>query len=363
MSDTPRHIALLLPDLAPGGAERVMLLLAREFARRGHRATLLLLRAEGALLGELPAGVELVDLGARAGALGRLGLALSAIGRLTAWLRRERPQALLSAITGTNLVALSAHLLTRGQTRTVITQAAALPLRPRSLRQRLMRLLYPRADHVIALTPQMSARLIHAFGVPAAKIACIPNPVDAEHVRRMGEAALDHPWLAAPGFKVIVSAGRLVPEKDYATLLRAFALLAGRDDLRLIIVGEGPLRPQLESLAAQLAIADRVALPGFDLNPWRWMARADLYVLSSVSEGQPISLIEAFALNLPAIATVYDPSVLALAERHPLDCVECRNPAALARAIAAALARPRRGSRLVAPDHDRSVAEYLRLLA
>ncbi|MCC4114262.1 glycosyltransferase [Aromatoleum toluclasticum] len=357
-----RHIALLLPELEAGGAQRVMLLLAREFAARGHRVDLVLLQATGPLLAEIPDTVRLVDLAAREHGLGQLGFTLSSIRRLGAWLKKERPEALLSTITGANLVAILARRAAGIPLRLVIREAVTLENHTSTLRRRAMRWLYPHADAVIALTDVMAEQLVRDLAVPPAKIHCIPNPVDAARIRAQGDEPLAHPWLQAPDLKVVISAGRLIPQKDYATLLRAFALLPATLSARLIIVGEGPERARLETLAAELGIADRVTLPGFDANPWRWMARADLFVLSSRWEGHPNALLEALELGLPAVITDYDASAHSLLPTGKLGIAAVGEPNSLANAMCATL---RDGSRTGPPSRPpltTNVDRYLDIL-
>lgn len=341
MSIAPgRHVVLLLPELEAGGAQRVMLLLAREFAARGHRVDLVLLQATGPLLAEIPDNVRLVDLAARTHGLGQLGFTLSSIRRLGAWLRRERPDALLSTITGANLVAILARRAAGIPLRLAIREAVTLENHTSTVRRRAMRWLYPRADAVIALTEVMAAQLVRDLAVPSGRIHCIPNPVDAKRILARGSEPLAHPWLEDPNIKVVISAGRLIPQKDYTTLLRAFALLPPEVPTRLIIVGEGPERPRLEALATELGIGTRIHLPGFDANPWRWMARADLFVLSSLWEGHPNALLEALTLGLPAISTEYDPSVREMSEVGRPDLVAPADPKQLAEHIQRALVKP-----------------------
>ncbi|WP_018989489.1 glycosyltransferase [Aromatoleum toluclasticum] len=360
-----RHIALLLPELEAGGAQRVMLLLAREFAARGHRIDLILLQATGPLLAEIPDEVRLVDLAARAHGLGQLGFTLSSIRRLGAWLKKERPEALLSTITGANLVAILARRAAGIPLRLVIREAVTLENHTSTLRRRAMRWLYPHADAVIALTDVMAEQLVRDLAVPPAKIHCIPNPVDAARIRAQGNEPLAHPWLQAPDLKVVISAGRLIPQKDYATLLRAFALLPATLSARLIIVGEGPERPRLEALATELGISTRIHLPGFDANPWRWMARADLFVLSSLWEGHPNALLEALTLGIPAVVTEYDDSALSLATCGLVVLVPPAYPGALARAIGRLVARTRSqdsGAAATSAATDAAIGAYLGVL-
>lgn len=358
----PRHLALLLPELEAGGAQRVMLLLAREFAARGHRVDLVLLQARGPLLAEIPAGVRLVDLGARTRGTGGLGFLASSVRRLAAWLRRERPETLLSTITGANLAAVLARELTGVKVRLVLREAGSiLNIRSR-VRLAAMRRLYPRADQVIALSPVMAEHFVTRIGIPAQRVAQIANPVDLPRLARLACAPLQHPWFDEHSQPVIVSAGRLIPEKDYATLLHAFALVPPGTRGHLIIVGEGPERPQLEALADTLAIQNDIAFVGFDANPWRWMVRADLFVLSSRSEGHPNALLEALALGLPAVITEYDASAREFGNTAGTSLVPVADPRRLAAAIGHALSGARPEAPRPPPDISPAIDAYLALL-
>jgi len=331
------HVALLLPDLELGGAERVMLLLAREFAARGHHVDLVLLRASGPLLTSIPEGVRLVDLAAQSHGFGQLGFSLSSVRRLAAWLKRERPDALLSTITGANFVAVLARKMAGIPLRLVIRVAGSVKFVSSALRLSAMRWLYPQADAVIALNPIMAEDLVERIGVPISRAHCIPNPLDTTFIREQGQAPITHPWLDNQQLRVVLAVGRLVPEKDYVTLLRAFALLPQNLFAHLIIIGEGSERAVLERLSKKLGIAERVQLVGLDVNPWRWMARADLFVLSSRWEGYPNVLFEALVFGLPAVVTEYDASVNDLAARYNFAVVPVAEPPALAKALEAML--------------------------
>ena len=357
------HIALLLPELEAGGAQRAMLLLARKFVDKGHRVDLVLLRATGPLLSVVPPAVRVVDLAKGRQSLAQSAFAIASTSRLMSWIRLEHPDALLSTITGANLVALVARRLARIPLRLVIREAAPVNRIGSRMRLVAMRWLYPQADAIIALTPTMAKDLVQHIGVSPTRIHCIPNPVDTAFVHEQARAPLAHAWLHEKCLPVIVSVGRLVPEKDFGTLLRAFSLLSQVFPARLVIVGEGPERATLEELTTRLGTADRVQLIGFDLNPWRWIARADLFVLSSRSEGSPNALIEALVLGVPSIVTEYDGSVRDLASRHHMSVVPTGKPETLACAMEDMLRTPSNRKGVIAEDMTRAIGDYLAALA
>jgi len=295
-------IALFLPSLAGGGAEKVFLHLGQGFAERGAEVHLVLARAEGPYLPLVPDSLQVVDLGA--------SRVLRSLPALVCYLRRARPVALLSALDQANVVALWAQKLARVPTRVVVTvhntpsQATA---QARTLSARLMRYwvkpFYPWAHAVVAVSKGVANDLTNWVGVPTDKVRVIYNPIITPELFHKAEEPLDHPWFQPGQPPVIPGAGRLTTQKDFPTLLRAFALVRAQRSARLMILGEGELRADLERLAEQLGIAEDFALPGFVQNPYPYLKRAAVFVLSSRWEGLPTVLVEALALGTPVVST------------------------------------------------------------
>jgi glycosyltransferase involved in cell wall biosynthesis len=166
-----------------------------------------------------------------------------------------------------------------------------------------MRYLYPGVDRIIAVSEGVAEDTLRITRLPSSRVVVVRNPVVTSRLTELAAAPCPHPWLEAAEVPVILAAGRLTEQKDFATLLRAFARLHAQTPVRLIILGEGPLRRALDRLARQLGVSDEVALPGFTANPYAWMSRASQFVLSSAWEGSPNVLTEALALGLPAVST------------------------------------------------------------
>jgi glycosyltransferase involved in cell wall biosynthesis len=328
------RIALLLPNLAAGGAERVALGLAKFLASRQHMVQVVVAQREGELAQEIPAEVQVVDLEAGKGIFGNPGLAISTSIRLFRWLRFDPPDAIVSSITGMNLVTILACRSASFEGRLVITEHTTLRNFRNPLRKTAMRLLYPKADWVVAVSRNIEAELIGQIGVAPKKVRHIPNGIDRSLLVERAKAPVDHPWLVEPRPPVVVAVGRLSPAKDYPTLIRAFSLVRKELNAKLLIIGEGPERENLERLVHGLDLKDSIALVGFDLNPWRWISRADLYVMSSAWEGCPLALLEALALGLNCVVTAYDDSVLENREKYDLSVVPVGDSIALGRAIA-----------------------------
>lgn len=293
------HIAIFLPSLRGGGAERVMVTLANGFAARGHRVDLVLAQAEGPYLTEVAPAVRVVDLNKRR--------VMASLLPLVHYLRRERPDAMLSALNHANIVAILARKIARVPLRLVVSERNSLVSLGGGTRGRLFRSLmrwcYPMADLVISVSRDGARELVTELGLPDRLVTAIPNPVPVEEIRARAAVPPDHPWLTPGSLPVALAVGRLEPQKDYPTLLRAFALLRRNRKARLVILGEGSLRPALERQIHELGLNEFVALPGFQPNPFGWMAACDLYVMSSRYEGFPNSLVQAMACGARVVST------------------------------------------------------------
>jgi glycosyltransferase involved in cell wall biosynthesis len=204
-----------------------------------------------------------------------------------------------------------------------------------------MRWLYPAADAILVPSAGAADDLAAHAGLPRSRISVVPSPIVTARLLERAAEAPAHPWLADGGAPVILGVGELSERKDFATLIRAFARLRAGRPCRLVILGEGRRRGELEALAAQLGVAADVALPGFVPNPYPCMARAAAFALASRWEGMPVVLIEALALGTPCVACDCPSGpreVLAGGEAGGL--VAVGDEAALAAALAAQLDRP-----------------------
>lgn len=300
MAAHAHRILLVLPSLERGGGERVLLQLARSFMAAGRDVHVATLLGGGPLRTEVPDAAVLHELIDADQATTGLGLAWRAYPKLASLLRTIQPQAVLSTMTGTNLLAVLAYMRSRISSRLVLREASSL-VNARSIFKRIaMRWLYRRADTVIAVSSGV-AEDVRSLGVLVDRIRVIHNPVDCERLRYLADTGAVLP--GTQGGSYVVALGRLTEAKDYPTLLHAYAISALRHDHRLVIVGDGEQRGQLENAVHELGIADRVMLVGALDNPFRVLAGAALLVLSSRWEGYPNVLLEALALNVPVVAT------------------------------------------------------------
>lgn len=355
------RLALFLPSLVGGGAEKMLFHLACGFAERGLSVDMVLAQARGVYLERLPASVRVVDLAAP-----RVRDNLT--GHLLAYLRQTQPDALLSTIHYTNIVAIWGRMLARTlpgrrvTTRVVVREDNHLSRRSHGtgfargqvmvgLMPWLARWFYPRADAVVAVSQGVADDLAATAGLAPAHIRVIYNPVVTADLPHLAAQPAEHPWLATPAPApyldaetappVILAVGRLSKQKDFPTLLHAFQQVVQQRPARLLILGEGSERPHLEQLVHDLGLTGVVDLPGFAANPYAAMSRAALFVLASAWEGLPNALIEALACGAPVVATDCESGpreILADGRYGPL--VPVGDVAALAGAMLATLADP-----------------------
>jgi glycosyltransferase involved in cell wall biosynthesis len=358
-------IAFYLPTLTGGGAERVIVNLARGIHERGLPVDLVVARTEGELVDQVPDGVRLVDLGGRR--------VLRSLGALAGYLRRERPRALIASMSHANVVAIWAGRLAGQGTRVIATvhntMSQSTPDQGRlaaTLWPRLLRTFYPWADAVVAVSRGAADDLARSVGVPRERVHVVYNPVITPATWAQAQRAPEHPWFVPGGPPVVLGVGRLTRQKDFATLLRAFADVRRCRTARLLILGEGEERSRLETLAAELGISDDVSLPGFRDDAVSCMAGSALFVLSSAWEGLPTVLIEALATGTPVVSTDCPSGPREILQEGRLGAlVPVGDASALAAAMLASLERPRRG---VPPDSlapftmEAAVNHYLSLI-
>lgn len=331
-------IAIFLPSLEGGGAERVMSILANGFAARGHKVDLVLVSAHGPYISKISPHVRIVELGS--------GTVSRSIIALTRYMRREQPKALLAALSHANVIAIIAHALAGSRARLVVSERLSLSaarkysrgFRDRIIRA-LMRITYHRADRIVVVASAMIRELHEYLNLPTDRIQCIYNPVVDNGLVAAAEEPCTHPWMR-PGevTPVILACGRLTEQKDFTTLLEAFRIVRARRPVRLIVLGEGEERAALLAQAEIGGMAADISLPGFAANPFAFMKRADVFVLSSIYEGMPGALIQAMACGAPVVSTNCPTGPDEILEHGKWGyLVEMRDPNAMADAIERAL--------------------------
>jgi glycosyltransferase involved in cell wall biosynthesis len=326
-------IAIYLHDLSGGGVERQSLVIADELRRRGADVTLVLHSLRGPLLDQIPTGVPVVDLKAKR--------TIEDIPRLAEFLRREQPDILLANFDLNNIAALIAKAMTLSSTKVVICQHNRVFDPFLNSERRLYRYvglgyraLAPFMSKAVAVSAGLADELHQMGGIPRRRIVTINNPVIGPDFAQRAEAQVDHPWLHDPRHPVFVTAGRMVPQKDHATLLQALALHRRTMEGRLLFLGVGPLEPELRAMTAALGLDSAVDFLGFRSDAPAWFRHADAFVLSSRSEGFGNVLVEALGSGTPVISTdcVCGPRDILEDGRYGV-LVPPADPAALAQAM------------------------------
>ena len=325
------HIAIVLRSLPWGGAERTVLTVAGGLIARGHRVDLVLLESEVAMVGEVPAAARLFILQGhrnhvpleltvvpewrdeRAHALQWLKLTTSLLRRfpgdaasvmnaralryalrLQHYARRERPDIVFANLPSAELGALYAACLADFPPVVPVVHGR---VRLRQTRRR--RLLLPMAAHVIAVSHALAETLSSETGTPTGRISVVHNPTDMVRVRRLSAEAPNHPWFVDGGAPVVLSAAGFLRKRTSSRSSRPLRRVNDRRPCRLVILGEGPARGEIEHRIHKLRLEEHVSLPGWMENPFSYMSRAQLFVLTSLHEGLGNVLVEAMACGCP----------------------------------------------------------------
>lgn len=302
MSSKNRHLAIFVSFSGNGGVERVTLNLLQGLSRLDVTVDLLMVIAKRGQPPSIPwPNIRVIDL--------KVKHSQMAIPALIRYLRSERPDVLMVAKDRAVRATIIAHWLARVNTRLVgqlhMNMTGFLKSKPRLqrwLRAAPMRWLFPYLDRIICVSEGVVEDTLAITGMPPDRVVAIHNPVITPELAEQAREPVDHPWFNED-IPIILGAGRLTPEKDFSTLIRAFGRVRQERTCRLMILGEGPLQPELESLIAEFGLSASVSLPGFCANPFAYMKRASLFVMSSAWEGSGNVLVEALALGIPSVST------------------------------------------------------------
>ena len=343
-----KKIAIFVPTLEPGGAQRVALNLAGGFLQRGFSVDILAASDGGAF-------VDLVPIGARLISLGNKGRVLRALPNLVRYLRRELPWCVVPIMDHANVVTLWARWLAHTPT-TVLATTHCLPSAEAQHASRLREKLSPHAlrfflrfaDGIVAVSNGVATDLAQTAAIARERISVIPNPVlTPEFYRKVAEPASDF-YVCESDTPMVVSVGRLAASKDFPVLIRAFAEVRKGIRARLVILGEGEQRASLERLISDLQLGDDVLLPGYTPNPYAAVRCAKLFVLSSAYEAFGNVVVEALAAGTPVVATDCLGPREILQDGRFGELVAVGNVGALAAAIMRGL---RSGGRIAPPDY------------
>jgi glycosyltransferase involved in cell wall biosynthesis len=297
-------ISILTHDISGGAFTNLCIALVRGFLELGVDCTLVLLYASEEELVKY-ADIPIVTLNVK-----RTTFSLLATIR---YLKEYQPDVILPMPWYFNIVAVWAKYLAGVDTKVILGEHNIISLEA-SIEHRdklhlrflpiLMRQTYPHSDALVGVSQDTITDLVETLKIDATiPMQVILNPINPARVQQLAQAPIEHPWFQNSTIPTIVTAARLAKQKQLDGLLRAFAQVVAVTPARLIILGEGPLRTELEQLCQELGIADAVWMPGYDPNPYRYMANCGVFVLASAWEGCPIALQEAMAAGAAVIVT------------------------------------------------------------
>lgn len=295
-------LAVLMAEIGRGGMGKMRIHLMNAIADAGYAVDLLLGKDDAAHTVPLDDRIRVIRLGTTHAVFG--------VPRLAWYLRREQPAVLLTQRIRVNVLAHRARAASRARCRIFATgnahmSTAVREFPPREQRRRLARIrrYFSRNDGMIAVSRGVADDCAELMGWPPEAVDVAPNPVVTPAIDRMMTEPVEHPWFQPGQPPVILAVGRLHEQKDYPTLLRAFAQLRAKHEARLVILGSGPLRETLVGQARELGIERDFDMPGFSGNVYAHLARSRMFVLSSAWEGSPNVLVEAMAVGTPVVAT------------------------------------------------------------
>jgi glycosyltransferase involved in cell wall biosynthesis len=317
-----KPVIFFIPTLDVGGAERACLHYVNNL--QAVRPILVLQFKRGLLLKEIRPGITVLELNTSTPEqfyrrwprwlhlFYHSYALLKQARRLSILAEQNRCSAVISFITISNIIAVCAKIFFKPQLKVIINvqdvtsqiiKHSELDRYKRFLLYWLVRILYPKADSIIAVAQGIKKDLIEHFRIPEDKITVLQNPIDIKELKRRAAEPVHCSWCTSKEGPLVIAVGRLVKLKGFDMLIRAFAQLPREINARLIIIGDGKERLALQTLIEQLGLQDRVKLLGLQENPWKYMAYADVFVLSSLTEGLPNVIGEALALGIPILAT------------------------------------------------------------
>lgn len=353
LSRQKKRLCFFAANLEGGGAERVISMLATHYSTQENcEVDLILLQSTGPYLANIPDSVNIKILNCHKSSY--------ALPKLIKYLRTYTPEVLFTSHIHISTVALLAARLAQVKTRIIIRQPTMLLPKYSKvsfstvIRKKLFLKLAKSADTVIVSSKAMQDEFLALSDIDSDKVVTIYNPLPINNIKQKSHEQVDHPWYHEHSYPVILSVGRLVTVKDFATLIKAFGIVNRKTPCRLMILGEGLLRSELQTLINSLDLQESVELAGFSSNPFKYMRQSNVYVLSSLWEGFPNSLVEAMACNVPIVATNCEGGTSEILDSGNLGkLVPVRNEAAMAKAILESLEHPN------TPDYDKKLNEFL----
>jgi len=329
-------IAFFIPSLEEGGAEHNLIKILSNLDKEKYEILLVLGKKKGSLLLRIPKEIPVIALNIYCFPFLFL--------KLISFLKKEKLDILVSTFPRFNIINILAKEFSKTKTKIVIIEQTIVSELENSAKNFinraiarfilpfLIKLIYPRADSIISVSGGVAKDLLK-FISDSSKLQVIYNPVIEERIYYLSEEPIKHSWFQKAGLPIIISAGRLIKTKDYPTLLLAFSWVFKKIPSRLVILGEGKERKNLERLSIKLGISENVAFLGFQENPYKYLKKSSLFTLSSLREGFSNVIVEAMACGLPIVSTNCQGPVELLEKGKNGILIEKGDEKALAKAI------------------------------
>lgn len=296
-----QKIAIFLPTLAGGGAERAMITISNGLGKK-YAVDLVVSNASGSYRDEIDNSVKVVDLKSKS-------LRWSFF-KLISYINSEKPDTVISALASANIVCSVARIFTKKKFKLILSERAAViaalkdnPRWQARIMPFLIKMTYPYADFIVCVAKDIANELIEVFGLKNDKVKVIYNAVITEKLIEDSLKEFHNPYFDHSEIPMILGVGRLTSQKNFASLIHAFSSIRKKHKSKLVILGEGPLLDDLINLSKELNVYDDVYFPGFVQNPFVWMKHAKVFVLSSNYEGLPNALIQAMACGTQVVST------------------------------------------------------------
>lgn len=292
---TNKRIVFFIPDLRAGGAERVILNVAKCFLQSGLNVTLLLGKKEGKLLNKIPAGLDVIELGSRNSKINMFKFIL--------FCNDFKPDVIIGSLGAVVTMALSKAFISKkvklicrlGSTLSAEAGYIRSPIK-RFIYKFVNKIIYINSDRLICQSEFMKNDCINFLKVDGRKLEVIYNPVDVEKCLYLSKDEAE--------FFDLIAIGRLMYPKDYITLIQSIEILIDKGiKIKVGIIGEGSLFGELDSVIKAKKLENHIILLGFKENPYSYLSRSKFLISTSIYEGFSNVIIEALVLGIPIIAT------------------------------------------------------------